>query len=165
MIEWAKRAGSLVFQDAESLCGDNIVTFCILATFWYAQGSWRLSYLHKGSFTLVTSNNARWHTDPFTANACNLLQIAGISFVKHHAQNSLESETQRRRLWACYTMHCALMENPACFEPVANLCELPLPSADADFDTGFAHSHFATLENGRSGASISAELVRGFRLW
>ena len=48
MVEWAKRAGSLVFQKAEALCEDNIVTFCILGTFWYGQGSWRLSYLHKG---------------------------------------------------------------------------------------------------------------------
>ncbi|RVX67076.1 hypothetical protein B0A52_08319 [Exophiala mesophila] len=146
MIEWAKRAGSLVFRDAESLCGENIVTFCILATFWYAQGSWRLSYLHK-------------------ANACNLLQVAGISFVKHHAQNSLESEIQRRRLWSCYFMHCALMENPASFEPIANLSELPLPSADPDFEAGFVRGPFATFENGRSGASILAELIRGFRLW
>lgn len=48
MTEWAKRAGSLVFQDAEALNEDNIVTFCILGTFWYSQGHWQLSYLHKG---------------------------------------------------------------------------------------------------------------------
>ncbi len=48
MIEWAKRAGKLVFQDAEDLHEDNIVTFAILALFWYSQGSWRLCYLHKG---------------------------------------------------------------------------------------------------------------------
>lgn len=59
MIEWAKRAGALVFQDAESLCEDNIVTFCVLGTFWYAQGSWRLSYLHKGSCLLDTATQNR----------------------------------------------------------------------------------------------------------
>lgn len=48
MIEWAKRAGKLVFQDAEDLDDDNIVTFSILALFWYSQGSWRLCYLHRG---------------------------------------------------------------------------------------------------------------------
>ncbi|KAJ9608506.1 hypothetical protein H2200_007494 [Cladophialophora chaetospira] len=149
MIEWAKRAGSLVFKDAETLCEENIVTFCILATFWYAQGSWRLSYLHK-------------------ANACNLLHIAGLSFVKHHAQGSLDSEIQRRRFWACYLMQCALMENPALFEPIANISELPLPSAEADFDAGVARGPLnppVTLENGRSGACIYAELIRGFKLW
>lgn len=48
MIEWAKQAGKLVFADAEDLHDDNIVTFSILALFWYSQGSWRLCYLHKG---------------------------------------------------------------------------------------------------------------------
>ena len=48
MLEWAKRAGKLVFQDAETLQEDNIVTFSILGLFWYGQGSWKLCYLHKG---------------------------------------------------------------------------------------------------------------------
>lgn len=48
MNEWAKRAGTLVFQDVQSLRAENIVTFCILGLFWYTQGSWRLCYLYKG---------------------------------------------------------------------------------------------------------------------
>ncbi len=58
MIEWAKRAGKLVFQDAENLHEDNIVTFSILALFWYSQGSWRLCYLHKG-MSIFTANLCR----------------------------------------------------------------------------------------------------------
>lgn len=101
----------------------------------------------------------------YVANACNLLQIAGLCSTKYQVQNSLHSELQRRRFWACYLMQCALMENPALLEPITNISELPLPWTEADFDTGVAHSPPATLENGRSGASIYAELVRGFRLW
>ena len=50
MIDWAKRAGKLVFQEAEELHEDNVVTFCNLALFWHAQGSWRIALLHKGTF-------------------------------------------------------------------------------------------------------------------
>lgn len=49
MIEWAQRAGSLVFREAEELHEDNIVTFCNLALFWHSQGSWRIAFLHKGT--------------------------------------------------------------------------------------------------------------------
>lgn len=48
MTKWAKKAGALVFQDAEDLSDDNLVTFCNLSLFWHSQGSWRISYLHKG---------------------------------------------------------------------------------------------------------------------
>jgi hypothetical protein len=48
MTLWAKKAGTLVFQEAEELHEDNIVTFCNLSLFWHSQGSWRISYLHKG---------------------------------------------------------------------------------------------------------------------
>jgi hypothetical protein len=49
VTRWAKKAGALVFQDVEDLHEDNIVTFCNLSLFWHSQGSWRISYLHKGT--------------------------------------------------------------------------------------------------------------------
>jgi hypothetical protein len=48
MIEWAKRAGKLVFQEVGDFHEDNIVTFCNLALFWHSQGSWRMAFLCKG---------------------------------------------------------------------------------------------------------------------
>ncbi|RSM10392.1 hypothetical protein CDV31_007268 [Fusarium ambrosium] len=53
MIEWAKKAGKLVFQEVEELHEDNLVTFFNLALFWHSQGSWRISYLHKEIQTLA----------------------------------------------------------------------------------------------------------------
>jgi hypothetical protein len=50
MTDWAKRAGKLVLQEAEELHEDNVVTFCNLALFWHAEGSWRIALLHKGVF-------------------------------------------------------------------------------------------------------------------
>lgn len=48
MTEWAERAGKLVFQEAEDMHEDSIVSYVNLALFWHSQGSWRISYLHKG---------------------------------------------------------------------------------------------------------------------
>lgn len=48
MIEWAQRAGKLVFQEVEDLDEDNIVTFLTLGLFWHSQGAWRTCYLYKG---------------------------------------------------------------------------------------------------------------------
>ena len=50
MTDWAKRAGRLVLQEAEELHEDNVVTFCNLALFGHAEGSWRIGLLHKGLF-------------------------------------------------------------------------------------------------------------------
>lgn len=49
MIEWARRAGRIVFSDVESFHDDNLVTFVNLSLFWHSQGSWRTFYLHKGT--------------------------------------------------------------------------------------------------------------------
>lgn len=48
MIDWAERAGKLVFQEVENPNENNIVTFMNLGLFWYSQGIWRRSYIHKG---------------------------------------------------------------------------------------------------------------------
>ncbi|KAJ5611968.1 hypothetical protein N7528_009073 [Penicillium herquei] len=56
MMEWADRAGKLVFREAESLQEDNIVTFMNLALLLYSQGIWRRSFIHKGGTTLAPEN-------------------------------------------------------------------------------------------------------------
>ncbi|KIL85329.1 hypothetical protein FAVG1_11284 [Fusarium avenaceum] len=65
MNQWAKKAGELVFQEAEELHQDNIVTFCNLSLFWHSQGSWRISYLHKG---IAPSNVATIDNDVSTGS-------------------------------------------------------------------------------------------------
>jgi hypothetical protein len=59
MIDWAKRAGKLVLQEAEELHEDNVVTFCNLALFWHAEGSWRIALLHKGVFECDKSSEPK----------------------------------------------------------------------------------------------------------
>lgn len=48
MMDWAERAAKQVLQEAEYPREDNVVTFMNLSLFWYAQGMWRRSYMHKG---------------------------------------------------------------------------------------------------------------------
>ncbi|KAK2676941.1 Zn(2)-C6 fungal-type DNA-binding domain [Fusarium oxysporum f. sp. vasinfectum] len=143
MTKWAKKAGALVFQDAEELSDDNLVTFCNLSLFWHSQGSWRISYLHKG-------------------NACQLLHINGTG---PKNGSSLEAELRRRRFWACYLFHCFSCEKLFRFEAIADVENLPLPWSEEDFAVGSSHSAIATIANGVCLASIFGELIRGLNLW
>lgn len=45
---WAERAGKLALNEIETPNEDNLVTFSTLTLFWYSQGSWRRSFIHKG---------------------------------------------------------------------------------------------------------------------
>ncbi|KAF4339116.1 hypothetical protein FBEOM_6934 [Fusarium beomiforme] len=143
MKKWAKTAGALVFQDAEELSDDNLVTFCNLSLFWHSQGSWRISYLHKG-------------------NACQLLHINGTG---PKNSSSLEAELRRRRFWACYLFHCFSCEKLFRFEAIADLENLPLPWPEEEFAVGISTSSVATISNGVNSGSIFAELIRSLTLW
>ncbi|KAF5705763.1 hypothetical protein FMUND_11931 [Fusarium mundagurra] len=143
MTKWAKEAGALVFQDVEELRDDNLVTFCNLSLFWHSQGSWRISYLHKG-------------------NACQLLHINGTG---PKNASSLEDEMRRRRFWACYLFHCFSSEKLFRFEAIADIENLPLPWPEEDFAIGTSRSVVATIANGICSGSIFAELIRGLNLW
>ncbi|KAF4501649.1 hypothetical protein FAGAP_2158 [Fusarium agapanthi] len=143
MTKWAKEAGGLVFQDAEDLSDDNLVTFCNLSLFWHSQGSWRISYLHKGS-------------------ACQLLHINGTG---PKNGSSLEAELRRRRFWVCYLFHCLSCEKLFRFEAIADIENVPLPWPEEDLTVGSSRSAIATIANGVRSGSIFAELIRGLHLW
>ncbi|KAF5623176.1 uncharacterized protein FTJAE_10699 [Fusarium tjaetaba] len=143
MTKWAKEAGARVFQDAEELNDDNLVTFCNLSLFWHSQGSWRISYLHKG-------------------NACQLLHIKGTGTKN---ESSIEAELRRRQFWTCYLFHCFSCEKLFRFEAIADIENLPLPWSEEDFAAGASRLAVATIANGDCSGSIFAELIRGLNLW
>ncbi|KAF4963112.1 hypothetical protein FSARC_8825 [Fusarium sarcochroum] len=145
MTKWAKQAGALVFQEAEELHEDNIVTFCNLSLFWHSQGSWRISYLHKG-------------------NACQLLHIIGIGPQAPNNNSALEFEIRRRRFWACYLFHCFSSEKLFHFDAITNVYDLPLPWPEDSFAAEFSRSPVATIKN-KSNGGIFADLIRGLTLW
>ncbi|KAJ4232970.1 hypothetical protein NW759_001752 [Fusarium solani] len=146
MIEWAKKAGILVFQEAEELHEDNLVTFFNLALFWHSQGSWRVSYLHKG-------------------NACQLIHIIGLGSPRSRNAGLLTSEIRRRRLWACYLMHCFSSEKLFRFNSIADIQALALPWPEPDFRQGASKAPSSYLNSKGSSRSIFAELIRGLTLW
>lgn len=165
MIEWAKRAGELVFQDAQNLHRDNIVTFSILALFWYTQGSWRLCYLFKGMANVPRGVARNSIADWASGNASLLLHVGGFGPTYLLTENSLESEIQRRRLWASYLSHCQLGENLLLFEPIANVRALSLPWPKADFEDGISRSPSISLESGGSNGEFYAEFIKGMTVW
>ncbi|QGI62845.1 hypothetical protein CEK27_006816 [Fusarium fujikuroi] len=142
MTKWAKEAGALVFQDAEELNDDNLVTFCNLSL-----------CPHSGlTFSLLT----------LPGNACQLLHINGTG---PKNGSSLEAELRRRRFWACYLFHCFSCEKLFRFEAIADIENLPLPWSEEDFAVGTSSSAVATIANGVGSGSIFAELIRGLNLW
>ncbi|KAI1346479.1 hypothetical protein F5Y01DRAFT_297708 [Xylaria sp. FL0043] len=145
MLEWAQKAGKLVLQDAEELIWENVVTFMNLALFWHSQGSWRRAYFHKG-------------------NAFLLLDLLGLGPKSGQIDNSLESETRRRRCWACYIMHCHTFDNSPQFEMKGDILQLPLPWLDEEFDAGAAAlSRVSLSSEGRGG--VFAELIKAATIW
>lgn len=80
-------------------------------------------------------------------------------------ENSLESEVQRRRLWACYLMHCQNCERLVLFEPIADILNLPLPWPEEDFESGVSTCPQASLESLQSNGGTFSELIKVITLW
>jgi hypothetical protein len=164
MIEWANRAGDLVFQDIQNLHKENMVTFNILGLFWYIQGSWKLSYFFKGINYLMTVGPQEV-IDNLTGNATILLHTGGIGPATLHNQDSLELEIQRRRVWSLYLAQCLFGDRLQLFEPIANIKELTLPWPEDDYENGIAQSPRMCLESSMSHGGVFAELIRAMTLW
>jgi hypothetical protein len=165
MIEWAKQAGKLVFQEAEDLHEDNIVTFCNLALFWFSQGSWRIAYLHKGIYFEESPNVPERSSYSMLGNACQLLYIIGRGPQPQVSESSLESEIRRRRFWACYLIHCHNAESLSGFQPIADIVDLPLPWHEDEFDSGVSKTPSASMKSAQSNGGIFSELIKILTLW
>ncbi|KAK6371287.1 hypothetical protein LTS17_009018 [Exophiala oligosperma] len=148
MIEWAQRAGKLVFQEVEDLDEDNIVTFLTLGLFWHSQGAWRTCYLYKGSGT-----------------AFNLMSITGLGEDTMRAQKSLKCEIRRRRFWTFYLMHCHNGEDFSIVRQTADIDNLPLPWPSKDFKSGITDTAPAFLNSKTSNGGVYMEVIRALTLW
>ena len=163
MIDWAKRAGRLVFQEAEELHEDNVVTFCNLALFWNSQGSWRIALLHKGMFEGHNSPHPTNHQ--YKAMLCQLLHTIGLGSKTLRHETSFQAEVRRRRFWACYLTHCHLGEMTQPFEPWV-MKEMALPWPETDFKRQALTVPQAYLEDSEpSSGSVFEELARVLTIW
>ncbi|KAI0148667.1 hypothetical protein GGR57DRAFT_475151 [Xylariaceae sp. FL1272] len=146
MEQWAKKAGKLVFENAEELAQENIVTFLNLALFWHSMGAWRRAYLHKG-------------------NAFQLQDIVGLGPRSLQTENTLESEIRRRRFWACYAMHCHTSERGNQFQLKGPIMKLPFPWREEDFEDGVGRHGQVCIEDDRSDGALFSELIRIMTIW
>lgn len=99
-----------------------------------------------------------------TGNAYQILNIKRLG-ADTATQNTWESDLRRRRLWACYLMHCHNNEKLSNFEPLVTLPNLPLPWPEDDFEGGLANANPSNLTSTESNGGIYAELARGLTLW
>jgi hypothetical protein len=80
-------------------------------------------------------------------------------------ENSLESEIQSRRYWACYLMHCQNCERLMLFEPVVDILNLTLPWPEEDFEVGISTHPRSSLESVQSNGGIFSEMIKVITLW
>ncbi|KAI3316836.1 hypothetical protein HD806DRAFT_541813 [Xylariaceae sp. AK1471] len=147
MLEWAQRAGKLVFEDVEELVPENIVTFLNLALFWHSIGSYTKAYFLKGNAFLVQD-------------------LLGLGPKSLQTGNLLECEIRRRRFWACYVMHCHTEPGKVLqFGPKGDILTLPLPWSDRDFDAGVSQHPQISLSSEESDGSVFAVLIKATSFW
>lgn len=104
-------------------------------------------------------------TDTTIGNACQLLHITGGGDQPPHEDDPLESEIRRRRLWACYFMHCYSSEKLFNFDAVVDIDTLPLPWTEEDFEAGVSASLSTSLCFDQRNGGIFSHLIEGMRLW
>lgn len=148
MMEWADRAGKLVFQEVENPHEDNIVTFINLALLFYARGLWRRSYIHKGNATL-------------------LAQILGLGSDHPGKEDLWESEVRRRRFWASYLIEGHSSESTSMIvrQPPESTLKLTLPWREEDFEVGIPSQPRACLDSGQSNGGLFCELIKAMTIW
>lgn len=161
---WAQKSAQLAFREVEEFHDDAAVTFLTLALLWHSQGSWRNTYLYKGTelFFYIRRISS---TQLLQGIAYQMLTIIGLGAETTNTDNSWESESRRRRLWACYLMHCHDNGKLSSFEPLTLSPHLPLPWPEAEFEAGISESSPVTLTSSESNGGIYAELTKVLTLW
>lgn len=165
-MEWADRAGKLVFQEVENPHEDNIVTFINLALLFYSRGLWRRSYIHKGIILLVL--RAPELTAPNLAgNATLLAQTLGLGSDPPGKEDLWESEVRRRRFWASYLIegHSSEPASMIVRQPSESTLKLTLPWREEDFEVGIPSQPRACLDSGQSNGGLFCELIKAMTIW
>ena len=158
-----------MLQDVENPTEDNLVTFLNLTLFWYSQGSWRRSYIHKGSrlfFSLfVNSEGYKCVLSSISGNAVQTAYILGLGNENRGSETSLQAEARRRRFWACYLMNCHTAESVFMHEPSESTINLPLPWPEQDFEAGCLRCDVICLGSNQSNNGIYCELIKAMTFW
>ncbi|KAJ9609082.1 hypothetical protein H2200_006853 [Cladophialophora chaetospira] len=147
MLEWATRAGRLVFQEVETPTEDNVATFLNLAMFWYSQGVWSRCFTHKG-------------------NAGQILHILSSGNDRPGKEDLWVSERARRRFWAWYLMSCHAPESAIMVaERPDNINTLTLPWHEQDFERSTPTQPRLSLSSGKSNGGLYCEVIRAMTHW
>ncbi|KIW68212.1 hypothetical protein, variant [Phialophora macrospora] len=117
-----------------------------LALFWYSQGEWRRSAIHKG-------------------NAAQISHVLGLGTERPYVDDSFALEIRRRRFWACYLMHCHAIELGFLVGAGDNISKLTMPWKEEDYEAGLPTCPRASLRSGAGNGSIYGELVKGLTFW
>ncbi|OJJ68573.1 hypothetical protein ASPBRDRAFT_68120 [Aspergillus brasiliensis CBS 101740] len=159
--EWAKRAGQLVFCEAEHPRHENIPTFINLALFWYAEGEWIKSAVYK----FCDVKHLITQIPSWTANGLLIARLSGMPMRHRACEVPIHIELKSRRIWAC------LVTNS--FSPEGHLEQGLLSEAARDYILPCPEDDFEkketmcgeTLSSGIRDGSAYGELIRVLTFW
>jgi hypothetical protein len=161
---WADQAGKQAFQDIEDPAEDHVVTFMNLALFWYSQGSWRRSAIHKGGrWRPVFHRSAELTT--LSGNAAQISHLLGLASEKPGVADTFELEGRRRRFWACYFMHCHAIEMGFSFGTGNDNLRVTLPWREDDYEAGLPSHPRVCLSSREGNGGIFCELAKALTFW
>ncbi|KAK4501127.1 hypothetical protein PRZ48_006933 [Zasmidium cellare] len=147
MTEWANQAGRLVLAQAHTFDEDNVVSYCILALFWFTQGSWRIAMLYK-------------------ANAFALYQALGVKKNALPGESALQAELRRRRFWACFLLECHSMCELPAVRGITDPYTIPLPWPGSALNAGYSPDPPLYLKSSQDRlGSLYAHFIRGMHIW
>ncbi|KAF2163128.1 hypothetical protein M409DRAFT_57795 [Zasmidium cellare ATCC 36951] len=147
MIDWATRAGKLVFAAAEELQEYNMVTHSILTIFWASQGQWRRAVLHKLA-------------------AFAQIHVIGLHPKCSSQEQQWQAELRRRRFWACYCMDCHSSLDLHLTHSLSDPSSVPLPWPESNFNAEKMPSSNVMLHYDPSQpCGIYAAAMQALNLW
>jgi hypothetical protein len=159
----ASEAGRLALSDVEDPSEEHVVTFVNLTLFWYAQGSWRRSFMFKGK--LQHMHSCSLLTDSVVGLSASVAHLFAMGRDRASDIDTLEAEIRRRRFWACYLVHCHTAESNPGMVLDGVIENLSLPWSQDDFNIGRSMCSKTTLKTSESTGGIFCEVVKGLSFW
>lgn len=166
-FEWAAQAGSLVFAQVDDPHEENIVTFINLALFWYSEGEWRRSAVYQCKSLQPGYGLAMGDADnnpPYTANGVLIARLLKRPDPRQELPETLQLETQRRRLWACFLIKSFCSECQPEWDSFEVGRQPRLPCTEENYTGITGNSNLPTTNDFRN-ASEFGELVNIMTLW
>lgn len=89
----------------------------------------------------------------------------GIGAGRNRTEHEWKSELRRRRLWACYLMHCHMSESLPLFQLTADLKSTELPWPEEHFNALQCPNQKTYLTSQNAHDGVFSNLIQVITIW